>query len=316
MSTLDIYDVQYKQPAKKDMAICFVYFNSMKSKRLLMNYFYTIEKLKHAKIPYYTLELCLHANHEIADAIHYKSTHAMFHKEQLCHILEKHVSWWYSKVLFLDADILFEDPNWYTNVSNKLNLFQVVHPFESCKWLDLSYKNTVCERRSVVTQKNEKKYDSTYHPGFAWAFQRRWFHKNGFFRYAITGSGDTLSAAAWLNQDLGTYNVQEALRPAYNDYIKKIERPLIDYIPGTVWHLYHGERKNRKYVDRHKILEGTDIRNDLKKSFWGIFSFKKPECRMHQKLKKYFIERSDDCINEFQDIVLYDEAPETVTINY
>jgi hypothetical protein len=34
-----------------------VFFNPAKSKRMVMNYFYTVEKLKLAKIPYYTLEL-------------------------------------------------------------------------------------------------------------------------------------------------------------------------------------------------------------------------------------------------------------------
>ena len=299
------------------MAICFVYFNSMKSKRLLMNYLYTVEKLKVAGIPFYTLELSLNDSYEIKDAMHYKSNQCMFHKEQLCHILEKHVSWWYTKLLFLDADIIFERPKWYSEVSTKLNQFQVVHPFESCKWLDLSYTQILCERRSVVTQQSEKIYNSTYHPGFAWAFQRSWFRKNGFFRYAITGSGDTLSAAAWLNQDLGKYVLQQALKPAYEDYKKRLIKPTIAYLPGSVWHLYHGERKNRKYSDRHKILDGiSDIRAELKKSFWGILAFKKPDCQMHQKLKQYFIERSDDCINEFQDIVLFEDSATSVAIDY
>jgi hypothetical protein len=42
-------------------------------------------------------------------------------------------------------------------------------------------------------------FNHKFHPGFAWAFRRKWFRKVGFFEYGITGSGDTLSAAAWLD---------------------------------------------------------------------------------------------------------------------
>ena len=48
---IDVSTVRYRGPWKRDMAIGFVFFNPAKSKRMLMNYLYTIEKLKLAKIP-------------------------------------------------------------------------------------------------------------------------------------------------------------------------------------------------------------------------------------------------------------------------
>ena len=241
----------------------------------------------------------------------------MFHKEQLCHVLESKISWWYSKLLFLDCDIVFDNPGWYDELSKKLDLFQVVHPFEVCKWLDLSYTSILLERRSVVTQQKEVIYNPTYHPGFAWAFQRKWFKNNGFFRYAITGSGDTLSAAAWLNQNFDKYYLlPSALKPSYMEYKSRLKRPTISYLPGTIYHLYHGERKNRKYSERHKLLDGfDDIRKEIKISFWGIFYFKKSDLK--EKMHRYFLERSDDAINEFQDVnLMEDESLKEISIDY
>lgn len=325
--------MSYHKPNRSDMAVCLVYFNSTKSKRLLMNYLFTVEKLKLAGIKYYTIELYFDSP-EISDAIHFKGSSIMFHKEQLCHVLEPYVSWWYTKVLFLDADIIFEKLDWYDSVSELLDSHDIVQPFETCSWLNLSYKTIELSRESVVKQKHFKTYSTKFHPGFAWAFNRQWFRSFGFYRFAITGSGDTLSAAAWFGQSLdSSYNFPKALEASYNEYRKKISSsgpkgpsglegliglccgsvglvsaclpgeeetyeiafngPRVTYCPGRILHLYHGSRENRKYSDRHNMLNGIlDIRKELKVSFYNIFSFRNPN--LQALLKSYFEQRLDD----------------------
>ena len=49
-TVVNITDCQYLRPSKRDMAVCFVFFNPAKSKKMMMNYLYTIEKLKLASI--------------------------------------------------------------------------------------------------------------------------------------------------------------------------------------------------------------------------------------------------------------------------
>ena len=50
----DLYNLKYKNPVKNDIAVGLVYFNCVKSKRLLMNYLYVIEKFR---MPIYRLLL-------------------------------------------------------------------------------------------------------------------------------------------------------------------------------------------------------------------------------------------------------------------
>jgi len=287
--TTDIYKIRYSIPKRTDMAVCFVYFNSMNSKRMLMNYLYTVEKLKLANIKYYTLEL-YYDQPEIKDAIHLKGESVLFHKENLCQILEKYVSWWYSKLLFLDADIIFENPDWYMNVSKLLDTYEVVHPFEKCCWLDLTYNQIIIERETVLLMDMKKDYNPKYHPGFGWAFRRCWFRKFGFYNLAITGSGDSYSAAAWLGTKIKT--IIPALKPSYFIYCS-MKKPLITSCPGTVFHLYHGSRENRKYAERHRILDGiTDVRKILTKSKNGVYML--TDKVVNKKLVEYFKERDDD----------------------
>ena len=63
--SFDLFNIHYEEPVKKDMAIGLVYFNSAKSKRLLMNFLYTIEKFKMANIPTYTIEMYMKNNFPI-----------------------------------------------------------------------------------------------------------------------------------------------------------------------------------------------------------------------------------------------------------
>ena len=292
---IEIANVRYRAPLIKDMAVGLVFFNPAKSKRMLMNYFYTIEKLKIANIPYFTLELVYNREEpEIKDAFHVYAKSVMFHKENLCTLLEAKIPWYYSKVLFLDADIVFGNPNWYSEVSAALSDHDVVQPFTTAVWMDITYTRATQIRESVIYMNREKPFDHKLHPGFAWAFRRKWFRKVGFFEYGVTGSGDTLSAAAWLGVKFPSTYLKPALVPAYTAF-DALPKPRITCTSGPVFHLWHGTHVNRKYVDRHAILDGIkDIRKVMRPNWTGVWEFSVKG--LSEKLSAYFADRVDDGI--------------------
>lgn len=292
---IEVANVRYRSPWKRDMAIGFVFFNPAKSKRMLMNYLYTIEKLKLAGIPYYTLELVFNRQEpEIKDAFHVYAKSIMFHKERLCTLLEKRIPWYYSKVMFLDADIIFGNPNWYSEVSAALSEHDVVQPFTTAVWMDITYTTATQIRESVIYMNREKTFDHKLHPGFAWAFTRTWFRKVGFFEYGVTGSGDTLSAAAWLGVKFPATYLKPALLPAYTEF-DTLPKPRITCTSGPVFHLWHGTHANRRYVDRHAILDGVnDIRKVMRPNWNGVWEFSVKG--LSEKLLDYFNDRVDDGI--------------------
>jgi hypothetical protein len=295
MTVVNIADCQYVRPSKKDMAVCFVFFNPAKSKKMMMNYLYTIEKLKLASIPFFTLELIFNGRAaEISDAFHVRGTSILFHKEQLCKIFESRIPYKYTKLAFLDADIVFDTPTWYSDVSALLDTHEIVQPFSSAVWLDPTLKICMQERYSIVYMNRSKSYDSSYHPGFAWCFQRKWFKTQGFYTKAITGSGDTLSAAAWIGVPLSKASVLPALDSSYRAYCRR-PLPKITCSDGRVFHMWHGSRENRQYVKRHEILNGiTEINDILQENADGVLELSNSE--VDQKLQNYFIQREDDGI--------------------
>lgn len=293
---VDVAACRYEIPKHKDMAVCFVFFNPARSKKMVMNYFYTIEKLKLADIPYYTMEL-LFDDHEpeIKDAIHVRSKSVLFHKETLCSLLEKRVPRSFPKLLFLDADVIFGHPGWYTEVSRLLTTYEVVQPFSSCVWLDSTYTKLVQTRLSVAYMNRTNPYNHNYHPGFAWAFQRKWFRDIGFYKEGITGSGDTMSTAAWMGIKFPRGYVHQSLVASYEDY-SRMARPNLACSTGTIYHLWHGSAKNRKYVDRHRILDGVrDVRSILETNKDGVLELTDRD--VDRKMREYFASREDDGIS-------------------
>jgi hypothetical protein len=307
-------EIRYEKPHRSffrplEMAMCFVFFNPAKSVKLLSNYLYTIEKLRTAGIPFYTLELSYGENFpEIKKAFHIRTNenNVMFHKEQLCHLLEKRIPWQYTKLCFADADIIFENASFYDEVCNLLNENDIVQPFYSAKWVNSTYQTVFQERKSCALMNKNGPFESKdFHPGFAWAFKRSWFQKVGFFQHSITGSGDTLSVSAWLRMNPPKVCNLKSLQNQYKNFCNLVEKfpPSIACGKFSVYHMWHGTHFKRQYVNRHLILRNVeDIDDILEQNSDGLFEFNYGRDHdsyamvksVSNELKKYFEEREDD----------------------
>jgi hypothetical protein len=281
---------------KHDMAICFVLFNPAQTKRILMNYLYVKNYYVRQGLPVFTLELVYEGRDaEIPDAIHVSANSFMFHKENLYRIMETKIPPHYTKLAFLDADIYFSDKTWYKKTSDLLNTHDIVQPFERAHWLDLTYKKTMLTRKTVLLNK-KKEWDFTFHPGFAWCMTRKYYKKVGFFDYAISGSGDTLSSAAWLQKTFPA-NFQSLPTPLVAKYklFQSFPSPKIEYLKDVdLYHLYHGSRENRQYAERHKMLNiQGEIDDYLQKNKDGVFEWKEKQ-KWNPLYLQYFKKRDDD----------------------
>lgn len=296
--SFNLYDLHYEAPDDKDLAVGLVYFNASKSKRLLMNYLYVAEKFKVSNIPFFTLEMHDELEPpEIKDAFHVKTDFILFQKERLCHLLEKMIPKSFTKLLFLDSDLLFENRNWYNELSLKLDTFNIVQPFSMGVWLDITYKQVVKQRMPIIFYNKFGKLSMEggiggYHPGFAWGFQRQWFKDYGFFQEGVLGDGDTLSSTVWL--DYPGFEYKEFVQPAIEDFRARIkEKPSICFLEGSVYHLWHGDQKKRQYTKRRKIFKGIkDIRDILYTAPNGLYALKND--KLKAKIRAYFMKRDDD----------------------
>jgi hypothetical protein len=279
---------------EKDMAVMFVYFNPAKSKRILMNYLFVNNFYKINEIPTFTIEIVVEDRQpELCDAIQVRSNSYMFYKEQAYRILEKSVPEQFQKLAFLDADVMFDTIDWYRRASEKLNTTEVVQPFETAIWLDITYSKELLKRSSWIKMPPGKvKWE--YHSGFAWCMQRSYYRDVGFFDKGFANGGDAQSAVFWTDRTVH-YRMCRSQQNSYNSFCCK-KKPSIEYLPAiTLYHLFHGQRQKRQYYDVRSFL---DINNDIDDitftNEYGLSEWK--DCDLNEKMYKYFQEREDDSI--------------------
>ena len=280
----------------KDLAICLVIFNPAKSKKIISNYFTMMEKLEPYNLPIFTLELVFNDREpEIPGAYHVYGHSYMFHKERLCRLLEELVPEKYKKIAFMDTDLFYDNVNWYYQTSKLLDTYDIVQMFENAHWMNSKNTEKTLTRKSVLFLEDEV-FNFKYHPGFAWAFRREYYNDVGFFDWAVSGSGDTLSSAKWLNKTL-PLNFRSLPKPLHTEYINFYNKPnpKITYLKGVdVYHLYHGSRVNRQYSQRHEMLF---INQDIKELVFinnqGVYEWTH-KSKWNELFLEYFTNRKDD----------------------
>jgi len=303
------YPTKYNEPLKKDMAIIMVYFNCNESVRLSQNILLVKQYLDNAKIPYYIGELSIDGSpylfSESDNIFQYKTDDYMFFKENLINLVEERISDEYTKICNLDADIFFDNPNWYSLVSEELDKYEIYQPFYQANWLNIE-NNTI-----IMRQKNCVIDNSQGHPGFVWAFTRKWFNVNKLPDYFVIGSGDTGFQEIIVNNNV-VANINTGNHTYLIDMIDEYKENIIDINVTigsadnniNVYHLYHGSIKNRQYVDRHIAIKNTINQfNPVKYSEILDYDANGLRCwkaeykmTMNNFIKKYMQNRKDDSI--------------------
>jgi len=302
--------IHYAEPEVKDMAIIIVFYNPGSSIRIIQNLLYVRNMLR--KFPLYIGELAfgdtpfeLEASENV---IQFRSDSYMFYKENLIKCVEKHIPEKYTKIMTMDADVVYDNPRWYYIISNGLDRLEVIHGFCKASWLNMNFTPTyldktllepgLCIRISCLLERNYP----VKHPGFAWAFRRQWFKKYYVFDYAVIGAGDDVLANIIMNNNNNLPGVSYYANDL--DKIEKVEDCVAGAAALVLYHLPHGSRLNRAYISRHALLAEllerfkiTRISEALIRREDGILEWK-PEYKeeFNKTLRQYFIDRQDDGI--------------------
>ena len=139
------------------------------------------------------------------------------------------------------------------------------------------------------------------HSGYVWAGRREILQKHGFYRANILGNADLNIAQAMFGGS--KYLKTDRLSPRgkahlgnwadafYGDVLGSVS-----YLPGTVYHLWHGNKEDRLYHGRLEILiqHDFDPDADLAESPTGplVWNSHKPD--LHRWCEEYFALRSED----------------------
>ena len=295
------FPIQYEEPERKDLAIILVYFNPNKSNRIIQNILLVKHSLEVCNIPFYITELAFNDEPFIFkntnNVFQYRTSSYMFYKENLIYTALQFLPDTITKICTLDADIMFDDPKWYEIISNTLDTYNVCQPFNFSHKLNIDFTIENTSFSCINSNTNSC-------CGYAWAFKKDWFLKNGFFEYALIGGGDSFFYNYVMYHKM-PHMYNNFYTNEYTTYLNSREKlPPVCSVNLNIYHLFHGNIKNRQYISRHHLFEKKInsfnitnmnelfIRRDDNIIEWNP-KFKDV---MNTFVKTYFMNRQDDSL--------------------
>ncbi len=237
-------------------------------------------------------------------------------KQYICQVWPdaKYFAW-------IDADVfpMRTMRDWLLETVQQLQHYHIVQMFDHAVDLDPTYSIMSKPHQSfmsayvksgfkIPTVEGHWYYYGHGHPGYAWAATRESMDNlGGLIDFAILGAADRHMALALIN------NVEHSVPAGISEPYKKMLMKWQDranrhikldvgYVPGGIYHYFHGKKKDRKYADRWKILVDCayDPETDLKKDAQGIYQIEDHDARqirLRDLLRAYFRSRNEDSID-------------------
>lgn len=239
----------------------------------------------------------------IGNIVRLKGGDVLWQKERLLNHLVEQLPPEVDKVVFVDGDILFGDPDWAIKTEEALNHADVIQPFDSAVYLppqiqtfddDPKWMHKPSSFSDRLRGGQGDKMECAI--GFAWAFRRDFLKRvGGLYDRAILGGGDTI--LTWGIWTPGTYRFGEKMNARVGEYLERFRaaKPTPNFIKGTVCHLYHGSEKNRRYMDRYEIAvkHDYDPDHDIKRVN-GVWAWASNKPALHDEVRNYFLGRKED----------------------
>ena len=247
--------------------------------------------------------------------IQVRGKHVMWQKERLLNELIRALPADIDQIAWLDCDLLFQDPNWGKLTEEKLKASPVVQLFESVVRLPAGVTQIPAEGESWVgfaaIQKRTPQslllgdFANHGHTGFAWAARREVLDGIGLYDACIAGSGDHMMAHTFMG-DWQSKCIDRILcrnlhhHEHFERWSEKIYprvKSKVDFLPLPVFHLWHGETADRRYVLRNRELASFQFHpeHDIKvgeNGLWEWNSLRQPELK--QWAVDYFRQRNED----------------------
>ena len=304
---------KYNSLKYNDIGIIISYFSPCNFKVPRQNIYTIVKKLTDANYPVCVVEAVMPGAEKLSfsnKVVHKQITanfeNIIFQKETLLNIGASISP--YKKLVFLDSDIEFDDPDWLNKTSEALEKYDIIQPYDVAIWLNETNKH-----KSIIRISGAKAisdgipiHGAKQHPGFAWAMTKDAFNKmNGFYDRHPLGGSDTIFWFSLIKQEPERGLISHWIitneffknTKSYHNY--RNHNQSIDWKIGyiencSVLHLFHGQLKNRKYVDRNfqymPDMEDGDF--PVYKSKNGLLAWK--HIKDAENCLKYFQGRMED----------------------
>lgn len=312
------------------------YYNPARYRRRRLN-FHAFRR--HLAVPLLAIELSPDGRGELDDdeadiVLRLRGDDRIWQKERLLNLGMQHLPPHVSHVAWIDADLIFADPDWSDRAraaldrdggmvqlfDTALHLAESVDPdmpFEAREPMELAFAPGYSIGRAMregcfAQLANDWGKRSAGQPvstdaynvfGFAWAARRDVVTAAGLYDSNVIGGGDAIVAFAHVGQ-LEQFLVSRPYTEAHREHIRRWVARARDAgllahmgdVPQTAWHLWHGAIANRNYVTRYQVLVDHDYdpARDIVIEPEQPLRWADPGSAMANAVARYFFERRED----------------------
>jgi hypothetical protein len=305
-----------KEPRPDDLAIVACYFNPCNYRALTRNLSIFLRRMNERNLPVFVAELVfpgqapvLCESDRAVRATHFTASDVMWHKERLLNLMIARLPSRYTKVAWLDADVIFPDESWYERASALLDTYDLVQLFDQVCALD-NAGNEIGRDESLASYLERGEPDPFNFPkfrnrtGLAWCAKRSVLAEHGLFDVMILGGADKyIALAAYGAADEAAKSELQRLSPGLNRALDSwtqrfhaATRGNVGHLPTTVLQLGHGRLEHRRYVQRSGILRKHDFdpQTDIAPGELGVWRWSSDKPRLHEEVARYFEGRLED----------------------
>ena len=221
-------------------------------------------------------------------------------------------------IAWVDADVVFSNPNWASDTVHALQQYAVVQPWSTAIDLGPSGEPMLVKGTHVQTafakvwhdtgdieswQKSGGSVAYGYpHPGYAWAIRRSVLNRlGGLIEASGLGAGDHQMAMSFIGHiDKSIhgdtdFSYQDFIR-VWGDRAYTTVQGNVGYVGGMLSHQWHGEKAKRRYHERWDILikHRFNPLTDLRKNLDGVLELTGNKPAMTADFDRYFRQRDED----------------------
>jgi hypothetical protein len=299
------------------------YFNPMRFRRRLSNFKTFRERLN---APLVAVELAYDSDFQLQEQdaeilIRLRGGAVLWQKERLLNLALQALPRQCRKVAWLDCDVIFGAADWAESASGLLDRFALAQIFKRVHYLSphwTSAKDYMTEAEftrpsaafsiscgapaATCIGHSLDIREGTSASGFAWAARRELLDKHGFFDSCILGGGDRAMACAanhCFDELMKRHYMNKRQQDRYIAWAKpfyETVRAEVGYLEGDIFHLWHGDVRERRTRSRHEGLQRfqfdpfTDIAIDTN----GCWRWNTEKQEMHDYIRGYFSSRRED----------------------
>jgi hypothetical protein len=247
----------------------------------------------------------------------------MWQKERLLNIAISNIPSEATYVIWMDCDTIYAGIRWIENVKAALDQFPLIQAYSSFYDLkkdilledfksdyyregptgySMAYLNRFNDWKTELFQPKESIVMRRNLFGLSWAARKDLLVKHGFYDAMILGSGDrAMACAGWGRFE--DFVIAMKLNKCRSDHYYRWAKPFYDDVQGKIgfireklFHYWHGDIKERRYLERHIDFSTFDFDpdNDIVLNQSKTWSWNTDKKMMQEFIKKYFFLRNED----------------------